>query len=111
MPLQIVLGIYAAVFYLPLNQLTGTSWQSADNVMMFISLGVMVFLVAALPWRRRVWDRPVLPTGPTGGPIDATADGEPALDTPVPDYVADEVLAQSVSDTTQLPKGQTNMPS
>jgi hypothetical protein len=118
LPLQIVLGIYAAVFYLPLNQLTGSTWQSADNVMMFISLGVMVFLVAALPWRRRVWNRPVLPAGSMadamadamGGPVDSTADEEPALATPVPDHLADEVLAESVLDTIQLPEGQTNMP-
>ncbi len=112
MPLQIVVGAYAAVFYLPLNLLTGSTWQDADNAMMFVSLGVAAFMVIALPWGRRVWHRP-------SGPDDGTG-GEPALDSPVPDYVADEVLPERVPDggvltgggpdAESLSEGHTNMP-
>jgi len=115
LPLQVVVGAYAAVFYLPLNLLTGTSWQDADNAMMFVSLGVAAFMVIALPWRRRVWLRPPGPGGGTG----ATGD-EQALDSPVPDYVADEVLtervpgqqllAETIPDVGPLSKSQPNLP-
>ena len=57
-PLQIVLGAYAAVFYLPMQMLTWHNWVIANDVMMFVSLGVIVFMIAALPWRRRQWHPP-----------------------------------------------------
>jgi hypothetical protein len=110
-PLQIVLGIYAAVFYLPMAMLAGHNWQDADNVMMFVSLGVMVFMVAALPWRRRVWDR--------SAPPEDGADDVPARDTPVADHVSDEVPPESIPESAvrdhapgaTLPaEGHTNMP-
>jgi hypothetical protein len=112
MTLQIVVGAYAAVFYLPLFMVHGNAWQDVDNAMMFVSLAVAAFMVIALPWGRRVWHRPTLPAGDARG-------GEPVLDSPVPDYMADEVpehvpddevLAESVSDTAGLREGQTNMP-
>jgi hypothetical protein len=53
--LQIVLGVYAAIFYLPMNMLTQPNWVRANDVMMFVSLGVVAFMIIALPWRRRVW--------------------------------------------------------
>jgi hypothetical protein len=103
MTLQIVVGAYAAVFYLPLFMVQGQAWQDVDNVMMFVSLAVAALMVIALPWGRRVWRRPTLPAGDARG-------GEPAVDSPVPDYVADEVLAEHVPDTAGLHEGQTNMP-
>jgi len=57
-PLQIVLGAYAAIFYLPMQMLTGHNSVIADDVMMFVSLGVIAFMIAALPWRRRQWHPP-----------------------------------------------------
>ena len=57
-PLQIVLGAYAAVFYLPMSMLKWHNWQTADKLMMFVSLGVIAFMIAAMPWGRRVWQRP-----------------------------------------------------
>jgi hypothetical protein len=57
MPLQIVLGVYAAIFYLPMQMLTGHNWVMVNDVMMFVSLGVIAFMIAALPWRRRQWHR------------------------------------------------------
>jgi len=57
-PLQIVLGAYAAIFYLPMQMLTLHNWQVANAVMMFVSLPVIAFMVAALPWQRRQWQRP-----------------------------------------------------
>jgi hypothetical protein len=58
MALQIVLGAYAAIFYLPMEMLTQPNWVRASNVMMFVSLGVIAFMIAALPWRRRKWQPP-----------------------------------------------------
>ena len=58
MPLQIVLGAYAAVFYLPMQMLTWANWHFDDKVMMVVSLGVIAFMIAAMPWNRRVWHRP-----------------------------------------------------
>jgi Glycosyltransferase family 87 len=66
MPLQIVVGIYAAVFYLPLDLVHAAAWQDVDNGMMFFSLAVAAFMVIALPWHRRVWDR-AQPPGPEDG--------------------------------------------
>jgi hypothetical protein len=53
--LQIVLGVYAGIFYLPMQMLTGRNWDKVNDVMMFVSLGVIAFMIAALPWRRRRW--------------------------------------------------------
>jgi hypothetical protein len=58
LPLQIALGAYAAVFYLPMEMLTSHNWQIADKIMMFVSLGVIALMIAAMPWGRRVWQRP-----------------------------------------------------
>jgi hypothetical protein len=52
-PLQVVLGAYAAIFYLPMQMLTWHNWVVANDVMMFVSLGIVAFMIAALPWRRR----------------------------------------------------------
>ena len=57
-PLQIVLGAYAAVLYLPMSMLTWANWAFVDKIMMVVSLGVIAFMIAALPWGRRVWNRP-----------------------------------------------------
>jgi len=57
-PLQIVLGAYAAIFYLPMQMLTWHNWEVVNDVMMFVSLGVIAFMIAALPWRRRQWQPP-----------------------------------------------------
>jgi hypothetical protein len=56
--LQIVLGAYAAIFYLPMMMLTHSNWVKANNVMMFVSLFVIAFMIAALPWSRRRWEPP-----------------------------------------------------
>jgi hypothetical protein len=56
--LQIVLGAYAAIFYLPMMMLTHANWVKANNVMMFVSLFVIAFMIAALPWSRRRWEPP-----------------------------------------------------
>ena len=57
-PLQIVLGAYAAIFYLPMDMLTWRNWEMANALMMLISLFVIAFMIAALPWRRRQWHPP-----------------------------------------------------
>ena len=76
-PLQIVLGAFAALFYLPMEMLNGQNWEMANALMMLISLFVIIFMVAALPWKRRQWqapaataaqDRADLPDGLTPAP-------------------------------------------
>ena len=57
-PLQIVLGAYAALFYLPMEMLSQPNWVMANALMMLISLFVIMFMVAALPWKRRQWQAP-----------------------------------------------------
>ena len=59
-PLQIVLGAFAAIFYLPMNMLTQQNWVMASDLMMLVSLFVIVFMVAALPWQRRKWQPPAV---------------------------------------------------
>jgi hypothetical protein len=56
--LQVVLGAYAAIFYLPMQMLTWHNWKMANALMMLISLYVIAFMIAALPWQRRQWQPP-----------------------------------------------------
>ncbi len=58
LPLQIVLGTYAAIMYLPMSMLTWHNWQFVDKIMMVVSLGVIALMIVAMPWGRRVWHRP-----------------------------------------------------
>jgi hypothetical protein len=58
LPLQIVLGAYAGTFYLPMYMLGWRDWQTAQRLMILLSLGVIALMIAALPWGRRVWQRP-----------------------------------------------------
>jgi hypothetical protein len=59
LPLQIVLGTYAAMFYLPMDMLQYRYWKMGNALLMLFSLFVIAFMIAALPWRRQ-W-RPVQP--------------------------------------------------
>jgi Glycosyltransferase family 87 len=52
-PLQIILGAFAAIFYLPMNMLTWQNWVYANDIMMLISIFVIAFMIAAMPWQRR----------------------------------------------------------
>jgi hypothetical protein len=38
--------------------LTWQNWVDANDVMMFVSIPVIVFMIAALPWERRRWQPP-----------------------------------------------------
>jgi hypothetical protein len=78
---QIAAGVYAAIFYLPMNMLSG-DWQRVDNIMMFASLGLCVLLIAALPWGRRVWDR--------SAPSEDETRSAPEPETVVSDRASDE---------------------
>jgi hypothetical protein len=77
-PLQIVLGAYAAIFYLPLNMLTPHNWEVANDVMMFVSLGVVAFMIIALPWRQRQWHPPQPAEHHTAEPVPVTAEADTA---------------------------------
>jgi Glycosyltransferase family 87 len=71
--LQVVLGAYAAIFYLPMQMLTWHNWVITDDVMMFVSLGVVAFMIIALPWRRREWKPPQEPEQHEAGPVSGAA--------------------------------------
>jgi hypothetical protein len=73
-PLQIVLGAYAAIFYLPLQMLNWQPWEIANDVMMFVSLPVIAFMIVALPWKRRRRQPPAV-TAPPGVQASGGADG------------------------------------
>jgi hypothetical protein len=70
---QIVIGLTAAMFYLPMQMMQPSLWQDVNDVMMFVSLGVGVLLIAALPWHRRVWDRFRPPEDTPGGSTAGTS--------------------------------------
>jgi hypothetical protein len=85
--LQIVLGAFSAIFYLPMQMLTWQNWVTVNNVMMFVSLFVVAFMIAALPWSRRQWQPPAQTASPgeerlqySGGPPSAhTGDSRTAV--------------------------------
>ena len=62
--LQIVLGAYAAILYLPMQMLTQPNWVKVNDEMMLISIFVIAFMIAALPWARRRWQPPAGPASP-----------------------------------------------
>ena len=41
-----------------MEMLTQPNWVRANDVMMFVSIPVIVFMIIALPWRRRQWHPP-----------------------------------------------------
>ena len=73
MALQIVLGAYAAILYLPMQMLTAHNWVIADDVMLFVSLGVIAFMIAALPWQHRRWHPPQPPQSHEAEPVSDAA--------------------------------------
>ncbi|HWG14735.1 MAG TPA: glycosyltransferase 87 family protein [Streptosporangiaceae bacterium] len=99
LPAQIAAGVYAAIFYLPMNMLSG-DWQRVDNIMMFASLGLCVLLIAALPWGRRVWDRSAPSEDETRSvPEPGTVVSDRASDEAAPGPMVDDDLPDRVSDT------------
>jgi Glycosyltransferase family 87 len=76
--LQIVLGAYAAVFYLPMQMVTWHNWVVTNDVMMFVSLGVSIFMIAALPWHRRRWQPPGATASQGRAPLRRSGGLEPA---------------------------------
>lgn len=94
-PLQIGLGVYAAIFYLPMQMLRLHNWQVTNDVMMFVSLGAIAFMIAALPWRRRQRD----PREPQQRWADSTsAVPERASDPGVSDSASDAAVAERAPD-------------
>lgn len=73
MALQIVLGAWATILYLPMQMLTAHNWVIADDVMMFVSLGVIAFMIVALPWRQRLWHPPQPPQSHEAEPVSDAA--------------------------------------
>ena len=71
-PLQIVLGAYAAIFYLPMQMLNWQPWVMANALMMLISILVIAFMIAALPWQRRRWQPPAETASPGREPLQHT---------------------------------------
>jgi Glycosyltransferase family 87 len=52
-PFIVGAGIFAAFGYLYLGNLTGPAYQTAFKISMFVSVGIVVLLAAAMPWSRR----------------------------------------------------------
>lgn len=73
-----------------MNMLTWHNWQVTNEVMIFISVGLIVLMIAALPWGRRVWDR--------SGPDEFAGEGVPAQDALVVGPVSAEVRPPDVPD-------------
>jgi Glycosyltransferase family 87 len=61
LPLQIVVGAYAALLYLPMTMLKSHYWLLVDKYMVIASLAVIALMIAAMPWGYRVWHRPAEP--------------------------------------------------
>jgi len=80
--LQIVLGVYAAMFYLPMQMLTHDNWMMANALMMLISLFVIAVMIAALPWQRRRWQPPAAAARPDRGHLGHTGGPAPAGSAP-----------------------------
>lgn len=53
LPVQIAIGLYAAIFYLPMDMLGPTYWNMANDLMMIVSIALILFMLFALPWGRR----------------------------------------------------------
>jgi hypothetical protein len=86
--LQIVLGAFAAIFYLPMEMLTQPNWVKADDVMMFVSLPVIAFMIVALPWSRRRWQPPADTASPGREHLQHSGGLTPAHDGDSPTAVA-----------------------
>lgn len=95
---QIAIGLYATMFYLPMQMMTYPLWQDTDNAMMFASLGLAVLMIIALPWRRRIWDR--------SAPSEDESDAGPEPETTVSDRASDRAT-QNLSEPTR-PKTATD---
>jgi hypothetical protein len=97
---QIVTGLTAAMFYLPMQMMQYPLWQDVDDGMMFASVAVVVFMVIALPWHRRVWDRSQPPEDQLGGPTGETTVSDRASDEAAqePGPVRDDDLPERISD-------------
>jgi hypothetical protein len=86
--LQIVLGAFAAIFYLPMEMLTQPNWVKANDVMMFVSLPVIAFMIVALPWSRRRWQPPADTASPGPEHLQHSGGLTPAHDGDSPTAVA-----------------------
>jgi len=87
---QIVIGLTAAMFYLPMQMMQYPLWQDVDNGMMFLSVAVGVLMIVALPWGRRVWDR--------SKPGEGESELGPQPEATVSDRASDEAGRGLVSD-------------
>jgi hypothetical protein len=107
---QITTGLTAAMFYLPMQMMQYPLWNDVDDGMMFASVALVIFMVIALPWQRRVWDRsqtpPDLLDGPTGETGEAVV-SDRASDEAAPEsgQVHHDDLPERVSDVAGSDRG------
>ena len=104
---QITTGLTAAMFYLPMQMMQYPLWQDVDDGMMFASVALVIFMVIALPWQRRVWDRSQPPPDMLDGPAGASMVSDRASDeiAPEPGSVHDDDLPERVSDVAGSDRG------
>jgi hypothetical protein len=104
---QITTGLTAAMFYLPMQMMQYPLWQDVDDGMMFASVALVIFMVIALPWQRRVWDRSQPPPDMLDGPAGESMVSDRASDeaAPEPGSVHDDDLPERVSDVAGSDRG------
>src|ERR1700753_454574 len=106
---QITTGLTAAFFSLRMQMMRYPLWNDVDDGMMFASVALVIFMIIALPWQRRVWDRSQTPPDMLDGPGDTTVSARASDEAaPEPGPVHDDDLPERVSDVAT--KGKTNMP-
>jgi hypothetical protein len=99
--LQIVLGAYAAILYLPMQMLNWVPWLDANDAMMFVSIPVVAFMIIALPWQRREWHPPQPPEHHDAEPVSSAATADAPEAEAVSSAVgADAAEAEPVSSAT-----------
>jgi hypothetical protein len=74
---------------------------------MFASVALVIFMVIALPWQRRVWDRSQPPPDMLDGPAGESMVSDRASDeaAPEPGSVHDDDLPERVSDVAGPDRG------
>ncbi len=104
---QITTGLTAAMFYLPMQMMQYPLWNDVDDGMMFASVALVIFMVIALPWQRRVWDRSQPPPDMLDGPAGESMVSDRASDeaAPEPGSVHDDDLPERVSDVAGSDRG------
>ena len=50
-------SLWTGAYWPELQMMQYPLWNDVDDGMMFASVALVIFMIIALPWQRRVWDR------------------------------------------------------